>query len=174
MMSDAFGLLNSGNLSKWSISFNEKNEYDYNWSPNTNLSCTTCDTVEATPSTTTTYNVAIEDNYGCTLDQDITVEVLPVNHSDCMPLQTNQPTYTDLLIWPNPVGSVLNVKLPDSVSRFSSIRIYNALGEIVPSPSINYTQGSVELDISHLTKGVYYLIVKAEDNLNAFMKVVKM
>lgn len=51
----------------------------YNWFPNVNLSCTTCPSPVATPTTTTTYFAAVEDANGCkdTGSVEITVNPLP-------------------------------------------------------------------------------------------------
>jgi gliding motility-associated-like protein len=48
----------------------------YNWTPSTNLSCTDCPIPFATPLSSTTYTVAVENVHGCQSTGDITVHVV--------------------------------------------------------------------------------------------------
>lgn len=50
----------------------------YNWYPSDGLSCTDCPNPVATPSATTTYHVAIFDQYGCSDTMSTTVIVNPL------------------------------------------------------------------------------------------------
>ena len=55
--------------------------YSYNWSPATGLSCTNCQSPNASPSATTTYTVTISDNCGTPVAVDslvVTVHPAPV------------------------------------------------------------------------------------------------
>jgi gliding motility-associated-like protein len=49
----------------------------YSWTPDSGLSCYTCGTPTASPSSTTTYTVLISDSDGCFLRDTVTVEVVP-------------------------------------------------------------------------------------------------
>jgi len=49
----------------------------YSWTPATGLSCTTCSSVIATPTITTTYSVTVTDAATCTKTVGITVTVVP-------------------------------------------------------------------------------------------------
>lgn len=47
----------------------------YNWSPSTDLSCTTCQNPIASPTVTTTYTLTVSDSLGCTLIDTVTIFV---------------------------------------------------------------------------------------------------
>lgn len=72
-VTDAFGPLQFGELSAWSITFNNENRYTYAWTPATGLSNTTSPTPTANPATNTVYQVNITDLYGCSLRDTILV-----------------------------------------------------------------------------------------------------
>ncbi|MFZ5555034.1 MAG: gliding motility-associated C-terminal domain-containing protein [Bacteroidota bacterium] len=48
---------------------------NYSWSPSADLSCTNCQSTDASPLTTTTYTVTVTDANGCTASDDVTVTV---------------------------------------------------------------------------------------------------
>ncbi|XZF12713.1 gliding motility-associated C-terminal domain-containing protein [Chitinophagaceae bacterium MMS25-I14] len=62
------------------FTFHSSGGVTYNWYPAAGLSCTNCSDPVASPTTTTTYHVAIFDQYGCgdTLSRTIIVHPLPV------------------------------------------------------------------------------------------------
>ncbi|HTB07294.1 MAG TPA: gliding motility-associated C-terminal domain-containing protein [Bacteroidia bacterium] len=53
----------------------------YTWYPSTGLSCTNCPTPTATPTTTTTYYVAITNSEGCEKTDSVTLLVIDINVS---------------------------------------------------------------------------------------------
>lgn len=88
VVSDAFGFLDMGELLHWSITFNNVNEYTYSWTPATDLSCDDCCTPTVTPAATTAYELMVEDIYGCSYLDTITIEVitdLPTPIVSCVP-----------------------------------------------------------------------------------------
>lgn len=64
-----------GTLHDWTICFNPVYQVQYQWSPAEGLSCIDCPDPVASPSTTTTYTLVISDTYGCSIEDQITVEV---------------------------------------------------------------------------------------------------
>jgi gliding motility-associated-like protein len=94
----------------------------YNWTPAKNLSCTDCPTPYANPKFTTTYNVQVADQYGCTNKSDVTVTVV------CNGLNYFIPNTFS----PNGDG-VNDVFAPRGVglTRVNSMRIFNRWGEMV-------------------------------------------
>jgi len=64
-----------GTLLDWTICFNPVYQVEYEWSPAEGLSCTDCPDPVATPSTTTTYTLVVSDTYGCSIEDEITIEV---------------------------------------------------------------------------------------------------
>ena len=73
---DANGL--HGTLHSWTICFNPLYQLDYSWSPTDGLSCADCPDPIAKPTQTTTYVLTVNDSYGCSVQDSITVEVLDV------------------------------------------------------------------------------------------------
>lgn len=76
IVSDAFGINDIGRLLSWSITFNSVNEIQYAWDPPLGLTCPDCPTPTAMPAATTTYTVQATDSYGCTAQDEITVNVV--------------------------------------------------------------------------------------------------
>jgi gliding motility-associated-like protein len=67
-----------GTLLGWSICFNPLYQLDYSWEPAAGLSCADCPNPLATPDTTTTYILTVEDTYGCSVTDTITITVLDI------------------------------------------------------------------------------------------------
>jgi gliding motility-associated-like protein len=94
----------------------------YNWTPARNLSCTDCPTPFANPKLTTTYNVNVADQYGCTNTANVTVTTV------CNGLNYFLPNTFS----PNGDG-VNDIFAPRGVglTRVNSMRIFNRWGEMV-------------------------------------------
>lgn len=95
---------------------------NYNWTPAKNLSCTDCPNPYANPKFTTSYTVRVEDQYGCTNRENITVTVV------CNGLNYFVPNTFS----PNGDG-VNDIFAPRGVglTRVNSMRIFNRWGEMV-------------------------------------------
>ncbi len=65
----------SSSLKGWRIAFKNNYNIDYNWSPNSNISCTDCLSPDISPTDSTDYFLHITDNYGCEAADTISVEV---------------------------------------------------------------------------------------------------
>ncbi|MEO5783587.1 MAG: PKD domain-containing protein [Ginsengibacter sp.] len=130
------------------------------WTPNTNISCSTCDTVFAYPAVTTNYIARAKNIYGCTRYDSALIKVYnpfkitasPINIAVCrgLPIQLNV-NATGNILWspatflnknniPNPISIpdsniIYKVLVRDSVGCFSdsafvTIKVYN-------KPSVN-------------------------------------
>ncbi len=75
----------------------------------------------------------------------------------CGPLGVNNVTKVDnnLLVYPNPATTVLNVKL-GSVSDKATATVYNAIGQVVVGAQ-DITGTETEINVATLSKGVYIL-----------------
>lgn len=73
IIDDQFGI--NGTLLDWTINFEPSYKVDYTWTPNSNISCTTCPTVDVNPPQTTTYHLKVSDSYGCAFTDSAKVEV---------------------------------------------------------------------------------------------------
>ena len=67
----------SGTLQDWTITFEPAYKVEYQWSPTAGLSCATCAIALATPAQTTSYTVTATDSYGCTVTDNVTLDVIP-------------------------------------------------------------------------------------------------
>lgn len=56
-----------GTLVSWSIEFTNPYKVDYFWTPNADISSTTSSVVQVSPTSSTLYNVTIEDIYKCSI-----------------------------------------------------------------------------------------------------------
>ena len=68
-------------------------------------------------------------------------------------------------IFPNPASTNLNIRL-QAVEENTTLEVYNAIGQVViPAQKINTT--SFELNVSSLTKGVYFLKISNDNKMNS-------
>jgi len=70
----------------------------------------------------------------------------------------NTQTSETMTVYPNPAGNVVNIKW-NADNAPVSIRIVNASGQIVHSESLTRTLQSAQINIAHLTPGIYWLSV---------------
>ncbi|AXY77553.1 PKD domain-containing protein [Paraflavitalea soli] len=94
----------------------------YAWTPARNLSCTDCAIPFADPRFTTTYNVRVEDIYGCPATQDITITVI-CNSSNYFVPNTFSPNgdgHNDVFM---PRGR--------NIDRVNRMQVFNRWGEMV-------------------------------------------
>lgn len=68
---------------------------------------------------------------------------------------------------PNPVTSVLDIKCEETIK---SVSVLNTLGQIVYSK--NYNENNLQLDLSGLPAGSYFVKVKSEEKMK-FFKIIK-
>ena len=78
-------------------------------------------------------------------------------------------TKSDLQLYPNPSSNSLNIHFESPKDCISEITVCDLTGKTIIKEKINTFSGSnfVELDISNLMNGNYYLLVKnTEQSLN--------
>lgn len=94
----------------------------YNWIPATGLSCTDCPVPFANPKYSTKYKISVQDIYGCTNSNSVTVTVICNDKNFYMPntFSPNNDGNNDIFY---PRGS--------SLARIASLRIFNRWGELV-------------------------------------------
>ena len=89
--------------------------------------------------------------------------------SDCDPvLEIEDYDLSKIEIYPNPASDVLNIKV-DAVLIGKNYSLYDNLGRNILVGKLNSEISNI--DITELTKGVYFLII--EGKLNQVIKVVK-
>ncbi|MGH1339581.1 MAG: proprotein convertase P-domain-containing protein, partial [Aureispira sp.] len=65
----------AGTLNDWCLNFQDLSSTTFNWSPNTNISCTACDSPFVTPATSTVYTVIAQNAFGCSDTGSVNVNV---------------------------------------------------------------------------------------------------
>lgn len=73
-----------------------------------------------------------------------------------------------LAVFPNPTAGEFKLVLSDNdLAKNAQVLIYNVLGELVYENSFLFgqNQDGVDLNLSHESKGVYFLRVKSEGNM---------
>lgn len=91
------------------------------------------------------------------VDFDGAFEYHPIVSVDMGPIKE-----ASLQLFPNPAIDKVNVFLPSTVEGEADIVIYNAVGQLIKTISINLEQGNnrLDLNIQELASGRYTLIVK--------------
>jgi len=74
-----------------------------------------------------------------------------------------------LKLYPNPVNSIINLKLPYESS--GSVKFYNVLGENVLSKIVSST--TTQIDVSELKSGIYLVRIQTE-NQSTIKKIIKL
>ncbi len=75
------------------------------------------------------------------------------------PTAVAEPLAEALSVWPNPASEVVQVQLGLDVPG-GAVHVWNALGRAVELP-VRRGNGTFELDVRHLPKGLYFLTIEA-------------
>ena len=70
----------------------------------------------------------------------------------------------NLRVFPNPASTNLNVRLK-SIGANTNLEVYNAIGQVV-IPSQKISSNEFDLNVSGLTKGVYFLKVNNDNQVS--------
>lgn len=122
----------------------------YVWSSNAGSATTT--SVSVNPTTTDTYTVTGTDANGCVNSNVVTITVNTCGSG------INNFAANNVAIYPNPFSSSITVETESA----TQIAVVNVVGQIVYSAALN--SGKHAIDLSNLTKGVYYLQLKTGAN----------
>ncbi|HWR94595.1 MAG TPA: Calx-beta domain-containing protein, partial [Flavobacterium sp.] len=85
-------------------------------------------------------------------------------------LGVNQIENSEFVLYPNPVQNSFSISLKNNADSINSIRVFDVLGKTVISKNIN--QQKADIEISTLTKGIYFVQVKTNGSENTF-KIIK-
>jgi hypothetical protein len=85
------------------------------------------------------------------------------------------PAENKLTISPNPFNGTLYINLERTSDTKISIVIHSSLGQKVYTDAFNHLAGIAthEINLNHLSRGVYYVTVYANDNKEITKKIVK-
>ena len=76
-----------------------------------------------------------------------------------------------LFVYPNPIKDLITIKLNSLKNESLKFRIYNLLGQSVGD--FELTSNNLQLDLSHLSNGVYYYNIKNKGEVIARNKIIK-
>ncbi|HET6252699.1 MAG TPA: T9SS type A sorting domain-containing protein [Puia sp.] len=124
------------------------------------------------------FGLQATDNHGKTSTSTVDVIVkaaAPAAHIDSMVTNANASIFGDsvdsrpLLLFPNPVHDLLNVRLNSAGTGKVSIVIYNEMGNRVQTIQVEKDQWMIQtsIDVSKLAQGVYTLQVLSGNSINS-------
>lgn len=114
----------------------------YIWAPEPFGGCGTCESIEVSPTETTTYLVQGIDANGCASTDEVTVTV-----DICNTIENN--LAEQIHIYPNPASNYLNITLPDELIN-ADIILYNILGEVISLQMKRNNSGVIHINLNHL------------------------
>ena len=76
------------------------------------------------------------------------------------------------MLYPNPASSAIRVQLKNEVRTIGDIRIYDGLGKAKSAPLRKINEGTYEINVSGLSKGVYIIEARTAAGTKTF-KFVK-
>jgi hypothetical protein len=80
----------------------------------------------------------------------------------------SRPISDNIMIFPNPAGSEINIALPGNISNFTKVEVIDITGrQVFNSEKTNDAQSNVQLDISTLPTGYYLVKVLAGNGVYA-------
>jgi hypothetical protein len=112
------------------------------------------------------YSVTGTDANGCTNSAAISVMV-----SACTGLDEHTGVANVIRIYPNPGNSKITLEWQKALSLKNQITVSNSLGQVIYSIE-NYTNTSLELNLTEYSQGVYFLNVYDNGTPNVY-KVIK-
>ena len=77
----------------------------------------------------------------------------------------------NLLLYPNPTHSTVQINLQNTSENLSSIIIYDVVGKTIKTIK-NLSSNEISIDVSDLSKGVYLVEISSETNLKVTKKLV--
>ncbi len=114
----------------------------YNWVPEPLVACGPCESIEVSPTETTTYLVQGIDANGCASTDEVTVIVDICNAIENTIAQ-------QINIYPNPANTFIIIELPEQLIN-ADIILYNILGEVVPFEMERNNSGSININLNYL------------------------
>ena len=150
-----------------SIQLNASGGISYNWNPPAGMNNQNIANPLVEPVTTTDYIVIVTDINGCGSTDTITVTV-----ETCAGI-AQIPGNINLMLYPNPTQDFLNIQFNKTRAQDLSIAMMNIHGQVIYSETFYKAPGNynIQLNISSLGKGVYYLKVR-EEEFNSVSKVI--
>ncbi len=84
-----------------------------------------------------------------------------VSKISSIPSSLNSVSIANVQVFPNPSSGIITVS---SDENFKNIEVYNVLGSLIHFEK-TYSQNEIELNLSHLSSGIYHLILRNENQV---------
>ncbi len=120
----------------------------YSWTPTTGLTDPSAAMTDASPTETTVYTVAVENEEGCLASNTVTVFIEGQ-------VSVNENQLTTVEIYPNPTTGLVTINTIGQITPYT-VKLFTADGKLVFSAQ-NNADALVQFDFTALAKGVYYL-----------------
>ena len=141
--------------------FGGSGEYTFIWTPGSTLNDSTIMNPIATPEDTTTYNLTVLDNYGCSfsVDYKVSVRAFPVSVNN----RIEKANSLSAKLFPNPNGGKFKVELTGEPEEEINLVVIDNLGRIIHQKQLkNFTGSYTETLELKLPNGVYTLLIKTD------------
>lgn len=130
----------------------------YAWSIGANSQTVDIDETMADASGDATVSVVVTNTTGC----EGTDEMM-VHFQDCTGL--DELTANDIQLMPNPNNGQFKLKINGQLVKAANITIHNSIGEVVYTIAASNVNGQIDIDLSHLSDGVYFIMIPQEQSL---------
>ena len=77
----------------------------------------------------------------------------------------------DFIMYPNPADSNVHISLKNANDNIESLTITDVLGKTIKNIK-NITSNEINIDVSNLTTGIYFVTIASENNLKLIKKLV--
>lgn len=145
-------------------------EPSYSWIPTTWLSNSNIANPVATPTSTITYTLTVIDTnqFACNpiLNDYVTIWVSGVG------IDENGNVSHSGELWPNPAENSCTYKLDFSPEQKGMVLLHDVLGRVVQNYSISDQNNKIEMDLSHLDSGIYFVKAIINDRLVDCQKLI--
>ena len=142
------------------------NNYSFLWAPSSSLATNATDQNPTTTNLTvaTTYTLTVTDGNGCTSTAEVTIDVTgTINIVNVI----NKGLKYEVI--PNPFIDNLSV-IGENITK---IEVANANGAIVKTV-LNTSKGNVELNLSQLNEGIYFINIISDNGTIEHKKILKL
>lgn len=114
-----------------------------------------------------TFGTALTADNGCTYIETIDINVIPL--SECLDAVDQLDKNIKMVVYPNPVSTILSIDLDSKGEALKDVTIYNEQGQIIKSLKAT----GLHINVEDLSAGLYYLEVNLGDSYRPMVKFIK-
>lgn len=139
----------------------------YQWLPYEYLDDATIANPTATPPGNVNFVLTVSDERGCTSIDEIRVIVIGGTAIE------EENSDFNLKIYPNPTSGIFTINLDHNGSNEIQIVLYNITGQKVHQATLKNPDSfiSADINISELSKGSYFLLIRTDNN-NIYRQII--